>query len=123
MIDISEATVTVMVDDLDRAQAFYTDVLGFTVLYRAGPHFCMTEGGGMKVGLHPRGTTPAAGAAAGGISIGLRVDDIKAAVATLEQAGVAFPCGIVDDDGALLRAEFTDPDGTPLYLMEMRDAR
>lgn len=119
-IGFEDATVTLMVEDLDRAQAFYTKVLGFKVLYRAGPHFCMLEGAGIKLGLHPRGENPASGAAPGGISVGLRVGDITEAVAVLEVAGVEFPDGISDDDGAILRADFADPDGTPLYLVQMR---
>ncbi len=43
VIAIEDATVTVMVADLDRSQAFYEGVLGFELLYRAAPHFCMLE--------------------------------------------------------------------------------
>lgn len=121
MIAVLDTTVTVMVDDLDRAQAFYEGVLGFETLYRAGPHFCMVQRAGLKVGLHPRGEHPVDGRDRCGLSVGLRVPDVRTAVATLEDAGVSFPDGVVDDDGALLRADFTDPDGTPLYLLEMRD--
>lgn len=121
MIDVDGGSVTVMVEDLDRAQAFYTGPLGFQVLYRAGPHFCMVERAGLKVGLHPGGGTSAPGEPRGPVSIGLLVPDLHAAVAVLEEAGVEFPGGVVDDDGAILRADFTDPDGTPLYLMERRE--
>lgn len=120
-IEIEDATVTIMVDDLDRSQEFYTGRLGFRVLHRAGPHFSMLAGTGLKLGLHPRGSNPTPGEASGGVSIGLRVSDLDSAVRTLRGAGVDFPDGIVDDDGAIRRADFHDPDGTPLYLLEMAD--
>lgn len=115
---MKESVVTLMVDDLDRAVAFWTGVLDFELLYRAGPHFAMTRGAGMQVGLHPRGEGPAS-EAAGGISIGFSVDDIEAAVGELAGRGVDFPGGVVSDDGAVLRASFSDPDGTPLYLVQV----
>lgn len=119
-IEIVDGSVTLMVRDLDRSQSFYTEVLGFRLLYRAGAHFCMVEGPGLKLGLHPKGPNPTAGEAPGGISIGLKVPDLAGAVAALQAGGVEFPDGVVDDDGAILRADFADPDGTPLYLFELR---
>lgn len=117
VIDVDGASITLMVGDLDQAQAFYTDRLGFSILYRAGSHFAMLDRGGFQVGLHPWG--PSGPKERGpGMSIGLAVADIRAAVEELEAGGVAFPGGIVDDDGAILRADFQDPDGTPLYLVE-----
>ncbi len=119
MIEPDGANVTLMVEDLDRAVGFYTRLLGFSLLYRADPHFAMVERKGFQVGLHPWG-------AAGpeprprGVSIGLSVKDIEDAVETLESEGVSFPGGIVDDDGAILRADFRDPDGIGLYLVQQR---
>jgi len=118
MPDIIHTTVTLMVDQLDRSQTFYTELLGFTVEYRAGSHFAMIERVGLRLGLHPRGTKPSAGTCEG-ISIGLEVTDIRDAVRTLERRGVRFPHGI-HAEGPLLRADFADPDGTALYLVEMR---
>jgi len=116
VIDITSTTVTLMVEDLDRAQAFWTDALGFGLEYRAGPHFAMLSRSGLRVGLHPRGDNPVAGDARG-ISFGLQVPDIEVAMQALESAGVGFPGGLVDD-GPIRRADFTDPDGTALYLVQ-----
>lgn len=118
MIEVTSTSVTLMVDDLGRSVRFYTESLGFDVEYRADPHFAMIRLGGLRLGLHPRGEHPSAGER-GGISIGLEVDDIRASVAALEADGAAFPTGTFED-GPLLRADFTDPDGTALYLVELR---
>ena len=117
MIDVDGASVTLMVADLDRAQAFYSGSLGFSLLYRAGPHFAMLEREGFQIGLHPWGANGPQERGAG-MSIGLSVADIRTSVASLEAAGVAFPAGIIDDNGAILRADFQDPDGTALYLVQ-----
>ena len=116
MIDVTSTSVTLMVEDLDRSQAFYADVLGFGVEYRAGPHFAMLGRAGLRIGLHPRGAK-AGPAASTGVSIGLEVPDIRAAVAALDGV-VDFPGGIVED-GTLLRADLRDPDGMALYLVEL----
>ena len=119
MIDVHGVTPTIMVSDLDRSQAFYTGHFGYSVAYRAGPHFCMLEKDGSLLGLHPGGE-PAPQGRSGDLSIGFGVSDIREAVDALEANGVEFPGGIVDDDGAILRADFTDPDGTRLYLVQQR---
>lgn len=119
MIDVLSTTVTLMVDDLDRSVDFYTERLGFSVEYRAGPHFAMIHRGGLRLGFHPRGDGPGAGDCSG-ISIGLEVKGIRAAVSELEADGVVFPGGVIED-GPLLRADFADPDGAALYLVEMRE--
>ncbi|MGD2070994.1 MAG: VOC family protein, partial [Gemmatimonadota bacterium] len=92
--------------------------LGFEVEYRAAPHFAMLRSGGLRLGLHPRGENPGAGACEG-VSIGFQVEDIRAALRELGAAGVRFPTGVVED-GPLLRADFVDPDGMALYLIEMQ---
>ena len=119
MIEPDGANVTLMVADLDRAVGFYTGLLGFSLLYRADPHFAMVERKGFQVGLHPWGAADREPRSRG-VSIGLSVSDIQEAVERLQSEGVAFPGGIVDDDGAILRADFRDPDGTGLYLVQER---
>ncbi|HSM35468.1 MAG TPA: VOC family protein [Longimicrobiales bacterium] len=118
MVTISDATVTLMVQDLDRSVEFYRDMLGFAVSF-GGPHFRMLEGASLKLGLHSGRARPGVGVRDPSLSIGLRVDDIQTAVAELEAQGVRFPEGIIDDDGAIQRAPFVDPDGTALYLLEV----
>lgn len=114
MIDVQAVSVTIMVSDLDRSEAFYRDRLGFRVLYRAGEHFAMLERKGFLLGLHPGGDPDTV---ARGMSIGLSVPDIRAAKATLEKDGVGFAGDIVED-GPIQRADFRDPDGHGLYLVQ-----
>ena len=117
MIDVVGTTVTVMVADLDRAQAFYCDRLGFSVSYRAGPHYCQLERDGFLLGMHPMSASSEGAGESKRVSIGFRVSDIAEATATLTAEGVRFPSGVVDD-GPIKRADFSDPDGTPLYLVQ-----
>ena len=117
MIEVQSTSVTLMVEDLDRAQDFYERVLGFELEYRAGPHFAMLGRAGLRVGLHPRGEGSASGRF-GGVSLGLQVPDIDGAVLELEALGVSFGDGVVED-GTIRRADFRDPDGMALYLVEL----
>lgn len=117
-MDIIDSTVTLMIEELDRSIGFYTGRLGFSVEYRADPHFAMLRRGGLRLGLHPRGENPGVGACEG-VSLGFQVEDIRGAVRELRAAEVSFPGGIVED-GPLLRADFRDPDGMALYLIEMK---
>ena len=54
-----------------------------------------------------------------GISIGLEVDDIESAVAELKAEGIQFPTSIRETSD-LREASFFDPDGTSLYLAEIK---
>lgn len=117
-MDVISSTVTLMIEDLGRSIRFYTERLGFEVEYRAEPHFAMLRRSGLRLGLHPRGEGPGVDASEG-VSIGLEVEDIRAAVRELDAAGVSFPDGIVED-GPLSRADFADPDGMALYLVQLK---
>ena len=118
MLDVLSSSVTLMVDDLNASIAFYAQKLGFSIEYEARPHFAMLHRAGLRLGLHPRGSKEGAGACRG-VSIGLEVADIRASVEALRGDGVDVPDGVVED-GPLLRADFADPDGTALYLVELR---
>jgi catechol 2,3-dioxygenase-like lactoylglutathione lyase family enzyme len=117
--DLLSTSVTLMVDELEASVRFYQQKLGFSIEYDAGPHFAMVRRSGLRLGLHPRGSGASAGDCRG-VSIGLEVADIRASVAALEAGGVPFPDGVVED-GPLLRADFSDPDGTALYLVQLTD--
>jgi catechol 2,3-dioxygenase-like lactoylglutathione lyase family enzyme len=110
------ALPTVFVSDMDRAVAFYTEVLGLTLAFRAGDHWASIDaGGGTQIGLHPRDGQTSGDA----ISIGLNVTEpIETVMAVLSARGVEF--GEVSSDGMLKLANFADPDGNPLYLCEQR---
>jgi catechol 2,3-dioxygenase-like lactoylglutathione lyase family enzyme len=116
---ISGGNATIYVADMDRSVAFYSGVLGLRLGFRAGDHWASIDaGGGFQLGLHPAsGHGPAPGTA-GGITVGLAVDEpIEQVVSTLTGRGVVFRGPIVDE-GMLKLAFFTDPDGNELYLAE-----
>lgn len=114
-----ESNVTVMVSDLDRAVAFYTEVLGLTLKGRYGDHWAEVEAPGLRIGLHPTSQPPSPDAA-GGLSIGLGVADLQEGMATLKARGVQF-APPREDEGEIRLAFFRDPDGNPLYLTEVRE--
>lgn len=119
---IEYGNVTVMVGEMSRAVAFYTETLGMRLKMRAGDHFAEVETTGLTVGLHPQGPhTPKAGTE-GAMSIGLQVADIEKAMAELKAKGVTFTAGPTDD-GYVTLAFFADPDGNPLYLCQTKQGQ
>jgi len=110
------ANATVMVSDIERSLDFYTGVLGF----RAGPrhvdYFAEVDAPGLTIVLHP-GRTRARADARSEISIGLQVADLKKATEELETKGLSFT---YQENRANRLALFTDPDGTPMYLLEVK---
>ena len=112
-----QANVTMMVSDMKRAIAFYRDILGMKVLHEYGGEFAEIEVAGLRIGLHPGGKQPLKPHSRH-MSIGLRVGDIQEAVKTLESRGLQLGDS-VRDQGLLIR-NFVDPDGNPLYLVEVK---
>lgn len=108
--------------DLDRAQAFYGDVLGLPLVDRDA-FVCRFDANGtpLRVSLVDA-LTPAPGTALGWV-----VPDIHATVRALVDRGVTFAGydGMEQDDDAVwtapsgdLVAWFHDPDGTTLSLTQ-----
>jgi catechol 2,3-dioxygenase-like lactoylglutathione lyase family enzyme len=112
--------VTIYVSDMDRAVAFYTEALGFPLKERYGNHWASIDGGpGLTIGLHPATAEVPAGRQ-GSIALGLYLSaSIDDAVKTLSSRGVRFTGPVINDDGMLSLAFFTDPDGNSLYLAQM----
>jgi catechol 2,3-dioxygenase-like lactoylglutathione lyase family enzyme len=113
---------TIYVSDMDRSVQFYTETLGMKLMQRYGDNWALVDGGpGLSIGLHPATAEVPAGQR-GSTAIGLYLDTpIAEAVGQLRKAGVAFD-GPIKEDVALSLAFFSDPDGTPLYLAEMKPA-
>jgi catechol 2,3-dioxygenase-like lactoylglutathione lyase family enzyme len=121
---IRGGSVTVFVRQMDRAVNFYAQVLGLTVLYRAGDEFAMLDAGaGLKIGLHPAGPESPPPGTNGASQIGFDVrGPIDEAVRELQSRGVSFierDGGPIVDDEAVKLAFFTDPDGNEHYLCEV----
>jgi catechol 2,3-dioxygenase-like lactoylglutathione lyase family enzyme len=121
---IRGGNATIYVVDMDRAVAFYTDVLGLRLVFRAGDHWATLDAGdGLQLGLHPSGPhTPPAGTP-GSITIGLAVDEPLDQVVSALRARDVTVRGPVQDQGALALAFLTDPDGNELYLAETGQAK
>jgi catechol 2,3-dioxygenase-like lactoylglutathione lyase family enzyme len=112
------------VRDMDRAIAFYRDVLGMDVI-DSDEWWTSLECGGLRIGLHGTdgeevptvgydGHGPHAGAC-----LTLRSTNIEADVEALKSAGTEV-VGRFDAEWGRL-AVFLDPDGNVLKLMEPTD--
>jgi glyoxylase I family protein len=117
--------VRYQVRDVDRSVAFYTKHLGFKVEQRfAGAPFASVSSGGLTLWLSgpkssgaralPDGRTQEPG---GWNRIVLQVDDLKAHVAAMKQAGVRFRNEIEAGPGGQ-QIQLEDPDGNPVELFE-----
>lgn len=120
-MNLSDATVgqlLIPVDDLERAVAFYRDVLGLPFLFAAPPRMAFFACGGIRLLV---GVTPAGQKTKRSSAIYFRIKDIAAVFAALSAKGVQFlaPPHVVNrtPESALWLAEFSDPDGNQLALM------
>lgn len=103
--------------DMDRAVAFYTEVVGFTLVHRAGGEWAEMEAGPVRFALH--------GSAAerempGSGTVVLRVEDLDEARAALESQGVRFDAYVGEVEDLARFATFRDPDANPVQLIEYR---
>ncbi len=110
--------IAIPVRDLERAIAFYRDILGMTFLFQAPPGLAFFDCGGIRILLD----VPAASQANTHSSIiYYQVDDLPAAVAELKNRGVTFeqePELVAQmPDHELWMAFLHDPDDNILALM------
>jgi catechol 2,3-dioxygenase-like lactoylglutathione lyase family enzyme len=110
------SNVTILVSDMNRSIRFYTESLGLKLISNYGGQFAVIESNGLRIGLHPGKT--GSEKISRDMSLGFQVDDIVSAKTTLESKGVVFEKR-VQDRGAIIE-NFADPDGTPLYLIELK---
>jgi glyoxylase I family protein len=112
------------VKDVARAVAFYTQRLGFTLKHQQLPAFANVSMGTADILLSgpgasgsrpmPNGDRQTSG---GWNRVVLRVADLPACIASLENAGVTFRNAMeVGPGGRQIQIE--DPDGNPLELFE-----
>ena len=111
--------IAVPVRDVDRAIAFYRDVLGMRFLFKAPPGLGFFDCAGVRLMLDApiKAAQPEAGASV----IYYKVPDLEAAFETLTRRGVVFeakPHLIAKmPDHELWMAFFRDPDRNLLALM------
>jgi catechol 2,3-dioxygenase-like lactoylglutathione lyase family enzyme len=99
-------TVRYLVDDVDRALAFYTGKLGFDLLQHWGSAFAIVERDGLTLWLSgpessaarpmPDGRKPGPG---GWNRLVVEVEDLETRVAELKRQGVSFRNEIVTGPG------------------------
>jgi catechol 2,3-dioxygenase-like lactoylglutathione lyase family enzyme len=112
--------IAVVVHDVDRATAFYRDVLGMKFLFAAPPSLAFFDAGGVRLMLdrpasaefdHP------------GSILYFDVPDVRSAHTTLKTRGVVF----IDEphvvapmpNGDLWMSFFKDPDGNTMAIMSV----
>ena len=122
MPDDQYASVSYLVDDVDAAVAFYTDVLGFTLLSRPAPPFADVVRGHLRLMLSGPQTsgaraTPEDLAGLGRNRIHLAVADLDAELARLREAGVE-PLGDVVAGPGGRQFLVADPAGNPVEVFE-----
>lgn len=117
-------TIRYIVNDVDRAIAFYTKALGFELDRQAGPAFAIVSKGDLTLWLSgpqssaarpmPDGRRPEPG---GWNRLVLEVEDLASRVAEMKQSGIGFRNEIVvGPGGKQILAQ--DPDGNPVELFE-----
>ncbi len=116
--------VRYMVDDVEQAVAFYTEVLGFEVLNNFAPAFADVARGNLRLLLSgpassagrpmPDGAKPGPG---GWNRVHFIVDDIAAEVARLRDAGARFRNDIVEGPGGK-QVLVQDPSGNVIELFQ-----
>jgi catechol 2,3-dioxygenase-like lactoylglutathione lyase family enzyme len=116
--------VRYMVDDVDEAVAFYTDLLDFEILTSAAPAFADVKRGNLRLLISgpkssagrpmPDGATPRPG---GWNRIHFIVDDLPAEVGRLRDAGARFRNDVVEGPGGK-QILLEDPSGNVIELFE-----
>lgn len=115
--------VRYIVDDVDAAIQFYTEMLGFQIELRPAPGFAALSRGTLRLLLNrpgaggagqamPDGRVPAPG---GWNRIQIEIDDLPAAVERMKQAGCRFRNDIVSGQGGK-QVLVDDPAGNPVEL-------
>jgi catechol 2,3-dioxygenase-like lactoylglutathione lyase family enzyme len=100
---------------MERAIAFYRDLLGLTMVRRDGASWAVFDVDGRTLALH--GNVDGRPFEPGGAAAVFGVDDLDVAVALLGQLGVRFDHQ--GDVGGYARfVAFRDPDGNTLQLIE-----
>jgi lactoylglutathione lyase len=102
-------------EDMDRAVAFYRDVLGLRIRRQDGANWAVFDAGARQFALH--GAVEGRPVRPGGATAVFSVDDLDRAMARLRDLGVEF--GHEGDVQGYARfASFADPDGNTVQIIE-----
>lgn len=108
-------TAIYVVDDLERAKAWYADVLGYEP-YFDEPFYVGFNIGGFELGLMP--SEGESGPGAGGTIVYWGVPDAEAALARLVEAGATERDPVQEVGGGIRTATVLDPFGNVLGVIE-----
>jgi catechol 2,3-dioxygenase-like lactoylglutathione lyase family enzyme len=122
---VSTVSVRYIVDDVDAAISFYTELLGFQLDMRPAPGFASLSRGDLRLLLNqpgaggagqamPDGTLPAPG---GWNRIQIEVEDLAVTVDRLKSEGGRFRNEIVAGGGGK-QVLLEDPSGNPVELFQ-----
>jgi predicted enzyme related to lactoylglutathione lyase len=122
---MSKVKVRYIVDDVDAAIPFYTDMLGFKVEMHPAPGFASLSRGDLQLLLNRPGAGGAGQAMRDGQSpalggwnrIQIEVEDIEATVSKLKNSGGRFRNDIVTGNGGK-QILIEDPSGNPIELFQ-----
>ena len=128
-VDGVELTTLLVVEDVNRARSFYTDVLGAelfreyggtsAVLKFRGAWILLVTGGGPTPGKPTVRFAPPSDPDRVSHQLTLRVPDCRAAYEVLSGRGARFLAPPIDRGGEI-RAFFRDPDGHLFEISEVR---
>ncbi|WP_027417403.1 VOC family protein [Aneurinibacillus terranovensis] len=111
--------VSVMVVDFKKAVQFYVETLGLKLTHQVEGHLAQVEAPGLTIWLlRPAGEQGSQVGKSERISIGFEVQELESAVETLKSRGVDFLHFM--EENATRLAHFIDPEGNPLYLIELK---
>jgi predicted enzyme related to lactoylglutathione lyase len=105
------------VSDMDRAVAFYREVLELELGRRSGDEWAQLGAGTIQLGLHGAGSVPVRP----GGTLAFTVVDLDAAKAKLAERGVAVGHEGGGEGLGPRFVEFNDPDGNVLALFEYEE--
>jgi predicted enzyme related to lactoylglutathione lyase len=105
------------VSDMDRAVAFYRDMLGLPLTRRDGENWAEFDSGGRRFALH--GVGEGQSVTPGGATAVFSVDDLDQSKQRLSVQGVSFDQE-GDVQGYARFASCRDPDGNTVQLIEYR---
>jgi catechol 2,3-dioxygenase-like lactoylglutathione lyase family enzyme len=123
---MSQVSVRYIVDDVDAAVPFYTDLLDFKVDMHPGPGFASLSHGDLRLLLNkpgggggagqsmPSGTAPTPG---GWLRFQLDVPDLETTVAKLKASGARFRSDVITGQGGK-QILIEDPSGNPIELFQ-----
>ena len=122
---MTKVSVRYIVNDVDAAISFYTDMLGFKLGMHPAPGFASLSRGDLQLLLNQPGAGGAGQAmpdrqlpSPGGWNrIQIEVDDLEATVEKLRRAGARFRNDIVTGNGGK-QILVDDPSGNPVELFQ-----